>query len=306
MVATLLIGGICLFIYSIDLMSKNLEYLSQEKIKRRLTSATKSTGRGLFMGFISMAIIQSSSAVTILTISLINARLLSFENSIALVLGSNIATTITSFLVGINIENVSSVIMLFGVILMFSKKDRVHLAGRLILAIGLLFFSLYIMSLSILELKDSPVFYEYVQRVSDSFIISLVVGCLLTLVLQSSSLFVAILQVLAMAGFLSLKNAIPFIFGANIGTTFDSFFGIMHSKKEGKKLIHFHFYFNLLTVVFFSIFSNSFYKLVLVVISIASFNIKIQIAIANILFNILGVILVLPFLKQVKRYYARW
>ena len=105
---SLLIGGITLFIYSIDTLSNNLICLSLNKIKKKILELTSSTKKSIFIGFISTAIIQSSSAVILLTISLINAQILTFNNSIGILLGSNIATTITSFIIGLNIEKISA------------------------------------------------------------------------------------------------------------------------------------------------------------------------------------------------------
>lgn len=299
---TLMLGGIILFIYSIDLLSNNLISLSLKKVKNKLLNLTSTTSKSLIMGFISTSLIQSSSAVIMITISLINANLLSFNNSIGIMLGSNIATTITSFIVGLNLEKISAFIMLIGFILMQLKKK----SGKIIFAIGLLFYSLFLMSTAVDSFKDSAIFYNYIQSVSNSFILSIVVGMLITLILQSSSVFIAILQVLALSGFLSVYQAIPFIFGANIGTTFDSFYGFTSASKDSKKLAHFNLIFNILSVILFSIFIKPFNLLVKTTINIFNFNIAIDIAIANVLFNLIGVLLILPFIPKIKRYYSKW
>lgn len=302
MVLTLLIGGIILFIYSIDLLSNNLITMSLNKVKKKLLSLTSSTSKSLLVGFLSTALIQSSSAVIMITISLINANLLSFNNSIGIMLGSNIATTVTSFIVGLNLEKLSAFIMLLGFILMQFKKK----IGKIIFAIGLLFYSLFLMSHAVNYFKDSTIFYNYIQNVSNSFILSIVVGTLITLILQSSGVFIAILQVLAMSGFISVYQAIPFIFGANIGTTFDSFYGFTNASKDSKKLAHFNLIFNIGTVIFFSILIKPFKLLVKSTINLFNFNIAINIAITNVLFNLLGVLIILPLIPKIKRYYSKW
>ena len=305
MTLTLLIGGIILFIYSIDILSNNLISLSLGKIKQKILNYTSSTSKSLLIGFISTSLIQSSSAVIMLTISLINAKVLTFNNSIGIMLGSNIATTITSFIVGLNLEKISAYIMLIGFILMFCKEKYAR-HGKIIFNIGLLFYSLFLMSLAINDFKDSTLFYSYIQSVSSSFVLSIIVGMLITLILQSSSVFIAILQVLSLSGFISLYQAIPFIFGANIGTTFDSFYGILKAEKDSKKLAHFNLFFNIGTVIFFSIFIKPFKILLSSLTNLFSFNIAVNIAIANILFNILSVICVLPFISKIKKYYSKW
>lgn len=195
--------------------------------------------------------------------------------------------------------------MLFGLILMISKT-KFYKIGKLIFTIGLLFFSMFLISIAANNFKDSKVFFSYIQSVSSSFILSIVVGALITLILQSSSVFVAILQILAMSGFITLYQAIPFIFGANIGTTFDSFYGIFNSTKDSKKLAHFNLLFNIATVILFSIFINQFNYLLTSITNLFNLNIALNIAIANITFNLLGVLITIPFLPKIKRYYAKW
>ena len=305
MTLTLLLGGILLFIYSIDILGKNLIHLSIDKIKKKLLFFTSTTTKSLLTGFVTTALIQSSSAVIMITIGLINANILTFNNSIGIMLGSNVATTITSFIVGLNLEKISAYIMLIGLLLM-TEKNKFKNAGKIIFNIGLLFYSLFLMSLAVDNFKDSSVFYNYIQSVSSSFILSIIVGALITLILQSSSVFVAILQVLALSGFITLHQAIPFIFGANIGTTFDSFYGIINSEKDSKKLAHFNLFFNIFTVALFSLLITPFNKAIDFITNLFDFNIAIDIAVANIIFNILGVLIILPFIPKIKRYYAKW
>ena len=305
MTLTLILGGISLFIYSIDYLSNNLISLSLNKVKQKLHNMTSSTFKSITTGFLATTIIQSSSAVIMLTISLINAKLLTFNNSIGIMLGSNIATTITSFITGLELEKISAYIMILGLTLSFCK-NKVKKAGKILFAIGLLFFSLFLTSIAIDNIKDSSTLYFHIQNVSSSFILSLIVGTLITLILQSSSVFVAILQLLAASGFLSIYQTIPFIFGANIGTTFDSFYGIFNSKKDAKKLAHFNLIFNFLTVIIFSIFINPFKLIINVITSYLNCNIAISIAIINILFNTIGVLLIIPFIPKIKRYYSKW
>ena len=300
---TLLIGGIALFIYSIDYLSTNLTNMSLNKVKQKLNTMTSSTLKSLSTGFLATTIIQSSSAVIILTISLINAKMLSFNNSIGIMLGSNIATTITSFITGLNLEKISAYIMLLGIILSFFKTKKI---GKIIFAIGLLFYSLFLISISINNIKNSTDLYYYIQSVSSSFILSIIVGTLITLILQSSSIFVAILQILATGGLLTIYQTIPFIFGANIGTTFDSFYGLINSNKDAKKLAHFNLIFNIATVILFTILLTPFKYLINVTINLLNANTAISIAIINILFNTLGVLLILPFINKIKRYYSKW
>lgn len=303
---TLLLGGIILFIYSIDLLTNDLLKLSIEKVKEKLKKLTSSFHTSLLTGFISTAIIQSSSALIMLTIALINANLLTFNQSIGIVLGSNIATTITSFIVGLNLEKYSTIIMLISLFFIPNKNKKISKISKISFALGLLFFSISLMSYSSINLSHNPKIYTYINQVANNYFLSLIVGILFTGVLQSSSAFIAVIQILAMSGFITIHQAIPLIFGANIGTSFDPLLTIFTCEKESKKLAHFSIWFNVLSAVFFTIFINPFKSLLDLTTNILNTNIALNIALINILFNLLGVLLIIPFLKRIKQYYAKW
>lgn len=303
---SMLLGGVILFIYSIDILSNDLLKLSIDSIKQKLKKFTSSFKSSLLTGFISTSIIQSSSALIMITIALINANLLTFDQSIGIILGSNIATTITSFIVGLNIEKFAPFIMLISLILIYSKNENISKTGKISFALGMLFFSIFLMSEATISLQEEPQIYTYINKVANNYFLSLLVGILLTSALQSSSVFIAIIQILALSGFISLHQAIPLIFGANIGTSFDPLLTIFNCNKESKKLAHFSIIFNILTVIFFTILLNPFTKLLDVIVSLIQANVAINIAIINILFNVLGVLITLPFLNKIKRYYAKW
>lgn len=302
----LLIGGVILFIYSTDLLSSNLIGFSTLKIKNKLKTLTSSLHSSILTGFISTSIIQSSSALIMIVITLINTNLLTFNQSIGIVLGSNIATTITSFIIGLNLEKIAPFIMLISLLFVNSKNEKAAKISKLFFSIGLLFFSIFIMSLASIGLQEKPLLYTFINKVSNNFLLSIIVGTLLTGVLQSSSVFIAIIQILALSGFISLHQAIPLIFGANIGTSFDPLLTLFSCNKESKKLAHFSIFFNISTVIVFSILIVPFEILVTKISSLLSTNIAINIAIVNILFNTLGVVLFLPFIDKIKRYYAKW
>ena len=303
---TLLLGAIALFIYSLDSISKNLVTLSINKIKNKLGTITSSLSSSFLTGFISTTILQSSSALIMLTIALINAKLLSFNQSIGIVLGSNIATTLSSFLIGLNIEKIAPFFLLLSLPFLNFKNDKIRKPFTIIFFIFLLFYSFFLISISVSPLKDSPIILEYIKKTTDNFFLSLIIGVLLTATLQSSSLFIAILQILAMSNIITTIQAIPLIFGANIGTSFDALITLFSSNKESKKLAHFSIFFNILTTTFFIIFLNPFTSLLTIITNKLNTNPTMNIAIINILFNILGVLITLPFINKIKRYYSKW
>ena len=189
-----------------------------------------------------------------ITIALINANLLTFDQRIGIVLGSNIATTITSFIVGLNIEKYSFLIMLISIIFFNHKNPKVTKIAKISFSIGLLFFAINLMSFATLSLQENPKIYTFINNVTNNFFLSIIVGTLFTATLQSSSVFIAIVQILALSGFISINQAIPLIFGANIGTSFDPLLTLFSCNKESKKLAHFSIIFNIISVIFFTIF----------------------------------------------------
>ncbi len=303
---SMLIGGVILFIYAIDVLNNDLLKLSIDNIKGKLNKFTSSFKSSLLTGFISTSIIQSSSALIMITLAMINANILTFNQSIGIILGSNVATTITSFIVGLNIEKFAPFIMLISFIFIYSKNQKVSKISKISFALGMLFFSIYLMSQATLSLQESPKIYTYINKVANNYFLSLLVGILLTSALQSSSVFIAIIQILALSGFISLHQTIPLIFGANIGTSFDPLLTIFNSNKESKKLAHFSIFFNIITVIIFTILILPFKLLLDCITTIINANVAINIAIINILFNVLGVLITLPFLNKIKRYYAKW
>lgn len=303
---SLLLGGIILFIHSIDSLTNDLLKLSLNKVKEKLKKFTSSLHSSILTGFLSTSIIQSSSALIMITIALINANLLTFNQSIGIVLGSNVATTITSFIVGLNMEKYASIIMLLSLIFLSSKNKKTAKIAKISFSIGLLFFSIFLMSQASINLESDPRVYTYINKVASNYVLSILVGTLLTGALQSSSVFIAIIQILGLSGFISLYQAIPLVFGANIGTSFDALLTLFSSNKESKKLAHFSILFNIITVIIFSILITPFSIILDKTASILNANIAIEIALINILFNLFGVLITLPFVNKIKRYYAKW
>ncbi len=302
---TLLLGGLSLFVFSLESLSKSLIKSSLFKIQNSLKKLTSSFQKSLFTGFFSTLIIQSSSALIMLTITLINSNILSFNQSIGIVLGSNIATTISSFFIGLNLEKISPFFLLISFIFSNSKNPKIANISKTTFYVSLLFFSVFLISFSLISLKDSPIIPLYIKRATDNFFLSILIGTLITIALQSSSLFVALLQIFATSSIITPIQAIPLIFGANIGTSFDALITFFSSNKEAKKLSHFSITFNILTTIIFSIFIFPFTTLINLVIDITNATPAISIAIINILFNLLGVIITLPFINKIKRYYSK-
>ncbi|MBR3891495.1 MAG: Na/Pi cotransporter family protein [Bacilli bacterium] len=303
---TLLIGGIALFIYSLEAISKSLISASIPKIKPKIETLTSSDKKAFITGFCSTLITQSSSAIILLTITLINANILSFNQSIGIVLGSNIATTLSSIFIGINIEKIAPIIMLISLLLTKSKNQKISSISKTIFFISLLFFSIFLLSFSMSSLKENSLFILYVKKATENSFLSLIIGVLLTAVLQSSSLFITILQILSNTNIITIMEALPLILGANIGTSFDALLTLFSSNKESRKLAHFSIFFNVITSLIFFIFLTPFSFIITLINNIFSLSNASVIAIANILFNLGSVIITIPLINKIKRYYSKW
>ena len=303
---TLFIGSIALFIYSLESISKSLVSLSISKIKNKMSTLTSSYKSSFATGFCTTLLIQSSSAVTLLTLTMINANILTFNDSIGIILGSNIATTISSIFIGLNIEKISPFILIISLFFTKSKNKKISSISKIIFFISLLFFAIFSLSHSLSSLQDTYIFKAYIKSATNNSFLSLIIGTLLTATLQSSSLFIAILQILANSNIITLTESLPLILGANIGTSFDALLTLFSSNKESKKLAHFSIFFNIITSLIFFIFLTPFSKFIIFLTNLFTLNSATSIAISNILFNILGVIIILPFINKIKRYYAKW
>ena len=303
---SLLIGGVLLFIYSIDLLTNELLKNSLDKVKNKLKKFTSTLHSSVLTGVISTSIIQSSSALIMITFALINANILTFNQSMGIVLGSNIASTLTSFIFGLNLEKYAWLIMGISLILMTNKNPKISQVSKICFTLGLLFFSIFLISQATISMQNNPKIYTFINNVTNNYFLSLVVATLLTIALQSSSVFIAIVQILGLSGFISINQAIPLIFGANLGTSFDPIFSLFSANKESKKLAHFSISFNFFSLLIFTILIKPFTYILNLTISIFNANIAVNIAMINILFNLLGVILIIPFINKIKRYYSRW
>lgn len=302
----LLLSGVILFIYAIDSLTENLLKSSLNNVKNKLQKFTNSLYSSFFTGFITTSIIQSSSAIIMITFALINANILTFNQSIGIVLGSNIATTLTSFIIGLNVEKYAWIIMGISLLFIKNKNPKISQISQITFSLGLLFFSIFVISNASINLKENPKIYTMINNVASNYFLSIICATLLTISIQSSSVFIAIVQILGLSGFITFNQAIPLIFGANLGTSFDPLFSLFSANKESKKLAHFSIFFNFLSVIIFTILLKPFTFFTNHITSILNTNIAINIAIANILFNTFGVLLTLPFINKIKRYYAKW
>lgn len=292
-------GGLGLFLFGIRTMGDGLENAAGAKLKRMLEVLTGNRFLAVLVGFIVTAIIQSSTATTVMVVGFVNAGMMSLAQAVGVIMGANIGTTVTSLLIALNFSSVAAASVLVGVILMLaSKKTVVKNLGAIFTGFGLLFLGIDMMSDSMAPLRDSAGFMNFIVTVSESPLrplFGIILGIVMTAVLQSSSASVGVLQTLAMQGLVPLKFSVFVLFGQNIGTCLTALFSTVGAKKNSKRAAVIHLLFNLIgTGIFILIALLTPY---VEWIEKLSPDPMAQIAISHIVFNIVSTVVMFPFAK---------
>lgn len=243
------ITAIILFIFGLENFSREIQQISGEKFRKSLAKATKIPLVGLLLGALVTAVIQSSSATSVIAVGLVNAGVLSFKNSVGIIFGANVGTTVTAQLVAFKLTAFAPLLIIAGFFVSL-LPTRYSIFGKSIFYIGFVFFSLNLISSSLQPLQQSPELVEYLTRPQSPFF-AILVGCLFTAIVQSSSVTTGLAIILAQQGLLSLENAVPIIMGANIGTTATVLFTIFNMDLAAKKAALSHLLFNVCGVLLF-------------------------------------------------------
>lgn len=240
-----LMGGLGLFLYGMKLMSDSLSSVAGAKLRKILETMTKNTFVGLIVGMLFTAVVQSSSATTVLVVSFVNAGLMNLYQATGIIMGANIGTTITGQLIAFNLSEVAPLFVLVGVMtVMVSKKINVQKIGEVILGFGILFMGLSTMSSAMSTLKDSPMIMETLSSLTNPFL-GVFVGFIITAVLQSSSATVGIVILLASQGLLDLNICFFIILGCNMGSCVSALLASLGGKKNAKRAAYIHFLINI-------------------------------------------------------------
>ena len=216
------ITAIVLFVFGLENFSKEIEKISGERFRKLIGNATKLPIFGVLIGAIVTAFIQSSSATSVITISLVNAGVLSFKSSVGIIFGSNIGTTITAQLVAFKLTSFAPLFIIFGFILSV-VRSRYSIFGKTIFYFGFVFFSLNLISSSLQPLQNNEALIELLTRPQNPFY-AILFGCVFTAIVQSSSVTTGLAIIFTQQGLLGLENAVPLIMGANIGTSSSNVF----------------------------------------------------------------------------------
>lgn len=304
-----MLGGLALFLYGMNAMGDGLAKVSGGKLERILEKLTSSPIKAVLLGCGVTAVIQSSSATTVMVVGFVNSGIMKLEQAVGVIMGANIGTTVTSWmlsLTGIESDNFfmqmlkptsfSPVLALIGVILiMFVKSEKKHDIGAIMVGFAILMFGMEMMSGAVEPLADVPEFTNVLTMFSNP-VLGLIAGTVLTAVIQSSSASVGILQALCATGSVSFATAIPIIMGQNIGTCITAIISAIGAKKNAKRAALVHLYFNIIGTLVFMIAFYSINSVVHFAFLGHSAN-AAGIAVIHSVFNIVATALLLPFRK---------
>lgn len=298
----LIAGGLAIFLFGISLMGDALTNFAGPKMRGYVEKYTSNPIKGVLVGIVITGLIQSSSATTVIAISFVRAGIMSLEQAIGVTLGANIGTTVTSILIGFNLGYFSYFIALIGVLIfMFSAKRKNKYIGEIFIGFGLLFIGLEMMGGSLEELKNIPGFEDVVANVGQRPILGVLIGTILTAMLQSSSAFIGITQSLYASGAISLEVALALMFGANIGTCITAILASLGGSLSAKRTSLFHILFNVSISLVFLIFLSPYEQLVQTIATAINASDLMTIAIGHFTFNFIGMIIFLPLIKIVAR-----
>jgi phosphate:Na+ symporter len=284
-----IIAGLVLFLYAVNHLSETLSGLAGDNTKKWLERFTKNTLSSIITGTIVTTLLDSSSAVIIITIVMINSGILNFRNAMGIILGANIGTTFSSQIIAMDIGKYSPILLALGLILVFiSKSENISKSGKLFLYFGMLFFGLFTMERAVEPLRESVAFVEWMHKLENP-LQGAGTGALLTLIIQSSSATVGMAIVLAKKGLLTLPAGIAVMMGAEIGTCSDTLLATIKGSRQAIKTGLFHLIFNITSVILGLIFIHQFTSLINW--SFPKASPEHLLANAHMLFNIFGVVL---------------
>ncbi len=289
-----LLGGLALFLYGMQMMSSGLEAAAGNRMKRILERLTSNRFLGVLVGAVITAVIQSSSATTVMVVGFVNSGMMTLRQAVWIIMGANIGTTITGQLIALDVGALAPLFAFVGVaMVVFLKKPQIHHYGNILAGLGVLFIGMEMMSSAMEPLREWPAFVNIVSTFSNP-LIGILVGALFTALIQSSSASVGILQALAVSGVIGLDSAVYVLFGQNIGTCITAVLASVGTSRNAKRATVIHLMFNLFGTVLFTIVCIM-TPLTDLMVSLTPGRPEAQIANMHTLFNIVTTLLLLPF-----------
>lgn len=304
------VGGLGLFLFGLRFMSDGLQAVAGDRMRTILEKGTSSPIRGVFTGLLVTGLIQSSSATTVLTVGLVNAQMLTLRQAIGVIMGANIGTTVTAYLIGFNLQDYALPIVGLGALIyLFAKVKRTQMIGQTLFGFGVLFFGLNLMGTGMAPLKDVAFFTSLMTSIENNALIGVAIGALMTMIIQSSSATIGVLQQLAYQGAITYQQAVPILFGDNIGTTITALLASIGTSLAARRTALTHTLFNVIgTLIFLPLFLMGYFEKLVALFTNYLFvflpgfvgtwetlNIKLQIAQTHAVFNISNTMIQLPF-----------
>lgn len=289
-----LLGGLALFLYGMQMMSGGLEAAAGNRMKQILEKLTANRFLGILVGAGITAVIQSSSATTVMVVGFVNSGMMTLSQAVWIIMGANIGTTITGQLIALDIGVLAPLMAFVGVaLIVFVKKKKIHHYGMIIAGLGVLFIGMDMMSSSMMPLRESETFISLMTKFSNP-LLGILAGAAFTAVIQSSSASVGILQALATSGVVNLSSAVYVLFGQNIGTCITAVLASIGTSRNAKRTTIIHLCFNIMGTVIFTIVCMV-APLTSLVESFTPDNVAAQIANMHTLFNVVTTLLLMPF-----------
>ena len=295
----IILGGFGMFMFGINFMGDGLKEIAGDKLRVYIDKYTANPFSAFLIGIVITIIMQSSSASTAITIGMVRAGLMSLEQAAGIVMGANIGTTITSFLISLDIGQYILYVVFAGAMLVsFSKNRQVKCFGSILLGFGLVFYGLDSMGAALSSLKDMPMFTAFAQKMSENPVLSLLAGTVMTGAVQASAATIGVVQKMYEAGALTFTAVLPFVFGANIGTTVTGILAAIGGSTAAKRTAGIHTLFNIMGSVIGMLLLKPLSSVILWIAGALNLNPMMQVAVAHIFFNSMATLLFFPLLKQ--------
>jgi len=311
MIGTLfkLLGALGVFLFGMRVMSEGIQKVAGKRLQSILNYMTANRVAAVFTGFLITALVQSSSATTVMVVSFVNASLLSLTQAMGVIMGANIGTTVTTWIVSIigfkfNISAIALPIIGVGLPFMFAKLKKRRDIGEILIGFGLLFLGLMFLKESVPDIKSNPEVLEFLKNYTDlgflSFLIFVFVGSVLTVLVQSSSAAMAITVTMAFMGWIGFETAAAIVLGENIGTTVTAYLASLGTNVNARRTARAHFLFNIFGVVWMAFIFRYFTQFILKIApwdSSLQVNLPLNLSLFHTVFNVINTLIFIPFIK---------
>lgn len=295
-----LIGGLGLFLYGMNIMGEGLQKSTGPKLEKAIELLTSNVIMGVLVGAVVTGIIQSSGATTVMVVGFVNAGIMTLYQAIGIIMGANIGTTVTAQLVSFDVSILSSIALGIGIVLyMIGLKSKPTLKNisEILIGFAILFIGMRFMKEAVAPLSEYPFVRSILADIANKPILALIAGFLMTTCLQSSSASMGILIALASQGLMPLYGALPILYGDNIGSCTTSLLSSIGTNKNAKRAALMHLCFNVIGTLLFMFILNK--PITMIVTHLNPTDVSRQIANSHTLFNLINVVLLLPFSKYI-------